>query len=77
MCIRDSTSPTAVKVLLDPSDIPLEVNVTNKQVRVLVPEGTIIKGMLPEEVKVTRMNPTPTLPVETESVESKDAESEE
>tara|TARA_B100001250_G_C19798620_1_gene789926 strand:+ start:1438 stop:1983 length:546 start_codon:yes stop_codon:yes gene_type:complete len=74
----DLTSPTAVKVLLDPSDIPLEINETNKQVRVLVPEGTIIKGMLPEKVKVTRLKPTPTLPpVETESVESSDAESEE
>ena len=78
----DLTSPTAVKVLLDPTDIPPGVNVTNKQVRVLVPEGTIIKGMLPERVNVTRMKPSPSQPVEKEPVkkdssESSDADSEE
>ena len=51
----DLTSPNAVKVVLDPIDIPTGINETNKQVRVLVPEGTIIKGISPESVKVTRV----------------------
>ena len=51
----DLTSPNAVKVVLDPIDIPVGINETNKQVRVLVPEGTIIKGISPESVKVTRV----------------------
>jgi len=51
----DLTSPNAVKVVLDPIDIPAGINETNKQVRVLVPEGTIIKGISPESVKVTRV----------------------
>jgi len=58
----DLTSPNAVKVLLDPIDIPAGINETNKQVRVLVPEGTIIKGIRPESVKVTRVV-EPTLPM--------------
>ena len=57
----DLTSPNAVKVLLDPIDIPAGINETNKQVRVLVPEGTIIKGIRPESVKVTRVV-EPTVP---------------
>ena len=60
----DLTSPAAVKVLLDPFDIPPGVNETNKQVRVLVPEGTIIKGVNPVRVKVTRVVATPTPPAE-------------
>ena len=60
----DLTSPTAVKVLLDPTDIPPGVVVTNKQVRVLVPEGTIIKGINPERVRVTRIMPQPPPPVD-------------
>lgn len=55
----DLTSPNAVKVLLDPIDIPAGINETNKQVRVLVPEGTIIKGIRPESVKVTRVVEAP------------------
>ncbi|MDP6795830.1 MAG: hypothetical protein QGG00_10615 [Verrucomicrobiota bacterium] len=51
----DLTSPNAVKVLLDPIDIPAGINETNKQIRVLVPEGTIIKGIRPESVKVIRV----------------------
>jgi hypothetical protein len=60
----DLTSPVAVKVLLDPFDIPPGVIETNKQVRVLVPEGTIIKGVNPVRVKITRVVKTPTPPAE-------------
>jgi len=70
----DLTSPTAVKVLLDPTDIPPGINVTNKQVRVLVPEGTIIKGMNPERVKVTRIKPAPSPAVEIEPVKKDSSE---
>ena len=71
---HDLTSPTAVKVLLDPTDIPPGVNVTNKQVRVLVPEGTIIKGISPERVKVTRIKPPPSPLVEMEPVKKDSSE---
>ena len=70
----DLTSPTAVKVLLDPTDIPPGINVTNKQVRVLVPEGTIIKGMNPERVKVTRIKPAPSPAVKIEPVKKDSSE---
>ena len=73
----DLTSPTAVKVLLDPTDIPAGIIVTNKQVRVLVPEGTIIKGINPERVKVTRIKPPPSPPAETEPVKKDSSEGEE
>ena len=59
----DLTSPGVVKVVLDPADIPTEINATNKQVRVMVPEGTIIKGIRPENVKVTRVVAPPAPPV--------------
>ena len=76
----DLTSPTAVKVLLDPTDIPPGVNVTNKLVRVFVPPGTIIKGINPERVKVTRIKPPPSPlaemePVKKDSSEGGDADS--
>jgi len=65
----DLTSPNAVKVLLDPIDIPAGINETNKQVRVLVPEGTIIKGIRPESVKVTRVvEPTLPMPEQAEAI---------
>ena len=67
----DLTSPNAVKVVLDPIDIPAGINETNKQVRVLVPEGTIIKGISPESVKVTRVVEPP-LPEEESPVPDED-----
>ncbi len=71
----DLTSPVAVKVLLDPSDIPFGINETNKQVRVLVPEGTIIKGINPKEVKVTRVVAPPSPSAEEQSAGEDSAES--
>jgi hypothetical protein len=73
----DLTSPTAVKVLLDPTDIPPGVIVTNKQVRVLVPEGTIIKGINPERVRVTRVVAPPYPPAEDEPAKKDSGESDE
>ena len=65
----DLTSPSAVKVVLDPIDIPLDVIKTNKQVEVFAPEGTIIKGK-PKVVMVTRVIEEPTGPTkETEPAE--------
>ena len=72
----DLTSPAAVKVLLDPFDIPPGVIETNKQVRVVVPEGTIIKGVSPDQVKVTRVVATPSPPAETEPVNKDSSEGE-
>ena len=60
--VPDLTSPSVVKVVLDATDIPAGINETNKQVRVLVPEGTIIKGINPENVKVTRVVEYPEMP---------------
>ena len=71
----DLTSPVAVKVLLDPIDFPSGINETDKQVRVLVPEGTMIKGINPKEVKVTRLVDLPSPSVEEQSSDEDPAES--
>ena len=56
------TSPAAVKVMVDPIDLPEGINETNINVRVSVPEDAILKNFDPREVKVTRIIPEPTLP---------------
>jgi hypothetical protein len=56
------TSPAAVKVMVDPIDLPEGINETNINVRVSVPENAILKNFDPREVKVTRIIPEPTLP---------------
>ena len=56
-------------------DIPSGINETNKQVRVLVPEGTMIKGINPKEVKVTRLVDLPSPSVEEQSSDEDPAES--
>ena len=51
----DLTSPAAVKVMVDPIDLPEGINETNINVRVSVPEDAILKNFDPREVKVTRI----------------------
>ena len=55
----DLTSPAAVKVMVDPIDLPEGINETNINVRVSVPEDAILKNFDPREVKVTRILPEP------------------
>ena len=71
----DLTSPAAVKVVLDPIDIPAGVTETNKKVRAYVPEGTIIKGISPESVKVTRVVEFPSPPAEERSAKEESVDS--
>ncbi|MDP6893397.1 MAG: hypothetical protein QF731_09485 [Verrucomicrobiota bacterium] len=66
----DLTSPTAVKVFLDPFELPEGVNETNLNVRVSFGsmKDIIVKKYTPLEVKVTRIKkePTPVVPTQTE-----------
>lgn len=71
----DLTSPAAVKVVLDPIDIPAGVTETNKKVRAYVPEGTIIMGISPESVKVTRVVESPSPPAEERSAKEESVDS--
>ena len=58
----DLTSPAAIKVFLDPFDLPNGVNETNLNVRVSLTEDgiedIILKNFTPKEVKVTRIEKT-------------------
>jgi hypothetical protein len=67
----DLTSPAAIKVMVDPIDLPEGINETNINVRVSVPEDAILKNFNPKEVKVTRIIEPTTPP---EEVEGKPAE---
>ena len=60
----DLTSPAAIKVMVDPIDLPEGINETNINVRVSVPEDAILKNFNPKEVKVTRIIKPPTPPEE-------------
>jgi len=66
----DLTSPTAVKVFLDPFELPQGINETNLNVRVSFGsmKDIIVKKYTPLEVKVTRIEekpePTPSSPTE-------------
>ena len=58
----DLTSPAAIKVMVDPIDLPKGINETNINVRVSVPEDAILKNFNPKEVKVTRIIKPPKPP---------------
>ena len=62
----DLTSPAAIKVMVDPIDLPEGINETNINVRVSVPEDAILKNFNPKEVKVTRIIEPSTPPEEVE-----------
>ena len=58
------TDPSAVKVVIDPINIPLDIVETNVSVIVYKPENTTLKNFNPEEVKVTRVIEVSTTPPE-------------
>ncbi|MBO60656.1 MAG: hypothetical protein CMO63_01615 [Verrucomicrobiales bacterium] len=68
------TSPVAVKVMVDPIDLPAGINETNVKVKVSVPEDAIIKDFNPREVKVTRIIETPPPTEEPENLKEKPEE---
>lgn len=68
------TSPVAVKVMVDPIDLPAGINETNVKVKVSVPEDAIIKDFNPREVKVTRIIETPPPISEPENLKEKPEE---
>jgi len=62
--LPDLTDPSAVKVVIDPINIPLDIVETNVNVIVYKPENTTLKNFSPKEVKVTRVIEVPTTPPE-------------
>ena len=62
--LPDLTDPSAVKVVIDPINIPLDIVETNVSVIVYKPENTTLKNFNPEEVKVTRVIEVSTTPPE-------------
>ena len=62
--LPDLTDPSAVKVVIDPINIPLDIVETNVSVIVYKPENTTLKNFNPEEVKVTRVIEESTTPPE-------------
>ena len=62
--LPDLTDPSAVKVVIDPINIPLDIVETNVSVIVYKPENTTLKNFSPKEVKVTRVIEVSTTPPE-------------
>ena len=62
--LPDLTDPSAVKVVIDPINIPLDTVETNVSVIVYKPENITLKNFNPEEVKVTRVIEVSTTPPE-------------
>ena len=68
------TDPSAVKVVIDPITIPLDIVETNVNVIVYKPENTTLKNFNPEEVKVTRVTEVLTTPAEDPEPSEEDAD---
>ena len=62
--LPDFYDPSAVKVVIDPINIPLDIVETNVSVIVYKPENTTLKNFSPKEVKVTRVIEVSTTPPE-------------
>jgi hypothetical protein len=62
--LPDLTDPSAVKVVIDPINIPLDIVETNVSLIVYKPENTTLKNFSPKKVKVTRVIEVSTTPPE-------------